>query len=430
MSTFTDPLIQETVVSRRLPSGLDLRVIPRRGQRRTFATFATHYGSIDSHFRVPSTGQDVAVPDGIAHFLEHKMFAKPDGDVFDDFGRLGASANAYTEYLTTTYLFSTTEHVEECLTVLVDFVQQPYFTKENVEKEQGIIEQEIRMYLDMPGDRLHSNLARALYQKHPARLDIAGSVESIRQITPDVLYQCYETFYHPSNMLLTVIGDVDPERILDLVADNQARKDYRPQGEIIRYLPEEPVPVAEPWVEQPMPVSLQLVALGYKDRLGAESLTGDALLRREMATGLFWNMAVGKSSALFAELYSEGLVNDRFSARYAASPTFAHSELGGESPDPHRLVDRLVKDLPHAPLTADALARQKKRELGDYMTLFNSPGDLAYVYNSLHVRAVDLFSFIPILDHVSLQDIEERRHEHLKDVGRAVSVITPAVTHA
>lgn len=430
MPTYTDALIQETVVSRRLPSGLEIRVIPRRGQRRTFATFATHYGSIDSHFRVPSTGQEVEVPDGIAHFLEHKMFAKPDGDVFDDFGRLGASANAYTEYLTTTYLFSATEHIEECLLVLVDFVQRPYFTKDNVEKEQGIIEQEIRMYLDMPGDRLHSNLARALYQKHPARLDIAGSVESIRQITPEVLYQCYETFYHPSNMLLTIIGDVDPERILDLVTDNQARKDYRPQGEIIRYLPQEPAPVAQNWVEQPMPVSLPLVALGYKDPLGSEPLLGSALLQREMATGLFWNMAVGRSSALFASLYRDGLINDRFSARYTAAPTFAHSELGGESPDPHRLVDRLISELAKSPLTAEALVRQKKRELGDYMTLFNNPGDLAYVYNSLHVREVDLFSFIPVLDRVSLEDIEARRAAHLKDVERAVSVITPIVTHA
>jgi predicted Zn-dependent peptidase len=422
-TTFTDPLIQESVVRERLVSGLEVAVVPRPGLNRTFATFATHYGSIDSHFRVPGSGEELKVPDGIAHFLEHKMFEKPDGDAFARFAALGASANAYTEYTTTTYLFSTTAHVKECLDILLGLVQDPYFTPDNVAKEKGIIEQEIRMYLDMPGDRLHSNLMRALYQKHPARLDIAGSVESIRTITPDVLYRCYETFYHPDNMLVLVVGNVDPAAIIGQVAEDQARRGRTPQGEIGRIMPHEPLAVEEEWVSQTMPVNLPLIALGFKDVLG--TLNGRALLRQELVSGLMWGMLVGKSAPLFSRLYEEGLVNDRFSARYQAAPTFAHSTLGGETPDPSRLVDVLQEELPRAPLTTDALERLKKREIGEYMTLFNSPEDLAYAFNSLYFRGVSVLDFVDVLEGIRLEDIEERRARHIAEGAYAVSVITP-----
>lgn len=423
MPVYTDSQIQETILREELPSGLRLAILPRHGQRRTFATFATYYGSIDSHFRVPTTGEDVDVPDGIAHFLEHKMFEKPDGDVFDDFGRLGASSNAYTEYLTTTYLFSTTAYVEECLQILLDFVQRPYFTEANVEKEKGIIEQEIRMYLDMPGDRIHANLMKALYQRHPARLRIAGTVESIRTITPDILHRCYETFYHPSNMLLFLVGDVDPERIRELVWRNQAAKDFEKQGPIMRYIPDEPPEVAEKWIEEEMPVALPLISIGYKDPVS--HMTGPALLRRELTTALMWGLLLGKSSPLFADLYEKGLVNDRFGASYSGAPSFAQSALGGETPDPIALTEILDRELKRMDLRQDALDRLKKREWGEYMTLFDSPQELAYVYNSLFFRDVDLFSVPAMLDSITLDDVEQRRDSHLQEKFKAVSVILP-----
>jgi predicted Zn-dependent peptidase len=423
MPVYTDPVVKETVVRHRLRSGLEVAVIPRKGQRRTYATFTAHYGSIDNRFRLPDTGEVLEVPDGIAHFLEHKMFEQPGGDVFDDFARLGASANAYTEYLTTTYLFSTTAHVDECLEILLNFVQEPYFTEQNVEKEKGIIEQEIRMYLDMPGDRLHSNLMRALYQRHPVRLDIAGSVESIRTITPEILYRCYETFYHPSNMLLLVIGDVDPAHVIDRVTANQAPKNFQPQGPIPRLMPQEPPAVAERRVERRMAVALPLLAVGYKDPV--HELVGPDLLRRELVTGLMWQMLLGKSSPLFARLYEAGLINDRFQARYTAAPTFAHSVLAGETPDPEALFGRLADELPRAALTPDALERAKRRERGEYVGLFDNPGELAYVYNSLYFRQIDLFAVLDVLERVTLADIEERRAEHVREELRATSIVWP-----
>jgi len=412
------------VVRTRLESGLQVVVVPRPGQRRTYATFATYYGSIDSHFRVPTTGQDLDVPDGIAHFLEHKMFAKPEGDVMDAFARLGASTNAYTEYLTTSYLFSTTDHVGECLDILMDLVQRPHFTPENVDKEKGIIEQELRMYLDMPGERVHSNLMRALYQKHPVRLDIGGSVESIRTITPDVLYRCYETFYHPSNMLLFIVGDLDADRILEQVAAEQRQKGLTEgQAQIVRYLPEEPTAVTETWVEQVMPVSLPLLSIGYKDPV--TKLEGDALLQREVVSDVMWGVLLGKSSRLWNQLYEAGLINDRFGARYTAAPTYAYSSLGGETPHPERLAEVLADELPKVEITAEDVERQKKNQLGGFATLFNNPGDLAYQYNAWHFRGVDLFAYPTALEWVTRDQVAARRDEHLQLDLRAVSVIRP-----
>ena len=422
-TTVHDPAIAESIVRETLPNGLTILVIPRKGQRRTHATFATHYGSIDSHFRLPGSGKVLEVPDGIAHFLEHKMFEKPEGDIFNRYAALGASANAFTEYTTTTYLFSTTDAVPECLDILIDVVQIPYFTEANVEKEKGIIEQELRMYLDMPGDRLHSNLMRALYKVHPARLDIGGSVESIRRITPDVLYRCYETFYHPANMVFLVIGDVDPAAVFEQVARRQAARGDEPQGEIGHILPDEPPGVADDWVSQVMPVNLPITAVGFKD--GTPTGDGRALLKREVVMGLLWGSVVGKSSPLFKRLYEAGLVNDRFGARYQIAPTFAHSVLGGETPDPRQLVDILRDELPRAPLTEETLSRLKKREMGEYLGLFNSPDNLSYVLNSLFFRGGDVFDVMSIVDEVRLEDLEAAREEHLKPDRQAVSVITP-----
>lgn len=414
----------EAIYQHRLDSGLTVVVIPRPGFKKIYATFATHYGSIDNHFRVPTTHEELKVPDGIAHFLEHKMFEKKDGgDVFDDFARNGASSNAYTDYTTTTFLFSTTTDWAKNLEILVDFVQRPYFTEENVEKEKGIIEQEIRMYLDMPGDRLNSNLMRALYYYHPARIDIAGTVESIQLITPDELYRCYNTFYHPSNMVLLVVGDVDPESVVDQVVSNQSKKKFSPQGEIVRLYPSEPMAVKEKRVQQAMSVSAPLILMGYKDTQAG--MAGAPLLRHEIVLGLMWAMLLGRSSPLFTELYQEGLINDRFSARYSGSPTFGVSSMGGETPDPDRLEAALVERLGREPLTHDSLERMKKREMGDFIGLFQSPEDLAYAYNHFYFRGIDLFSYIDVVSSVTLDDIEEVRARHLSEEVRSVSLILP-----
>ena len=416
--------IGETLYTGRLASGLTIAVVPRPGMKKVFGTFATHYGSIDNTFVVPGASKVTDVPDGIAHFLEHKMFEKEDGgDVFNDFAALGASSNAYTDYTSTTFLFSTTGHVSENLEILLDFVQRPYFTPENVEKEKGIIEQEIRMYLDMPGDRLHSNLMEALYVHHPVRLDIAGSVESIRTITPDMLYECYRTFYHPSNMVVFVTGDVDPEAIFAQVQKNQETKGFENQTEITRIVPEEPIGVKKPRVEQRMAVAAPLFMMGFKDNAVGE--TGPALLKREIVMGLMWQMLLGKSSATYAELYRQGLINDRFQARYSGGITYGMSALGGETMEPDRLQKTLEARLPQADMVSEDLERLKKKEMGEIIGLFQSPEDLGYVFNTMHFRKIDLLSYLDILASVTIHDVEQARDGHLGKSARSVSLILP-----
>lgn len=418
------PEIGEKLVTETLPSGLTVAVMPKPGLKKTYATYATHYGSIDNRFRRPDTGAVVEVPDGIAHFLEHKMYEKPEGqDVFERFAELGAYTNAYTDYTSTTFLFSATAHLEACLDTLLRLVEEPYFTPENVEKEKGIIEQEIRMYWDMPGDRLHSQLMHALYQKNPVRLDIAGDVESIRRITPDDLYTCYHTFYHPSNMVIFVAGDVDPAEVIDFIGRKEAARHLSPTGPIERLYPDEPDAVKTAYVEREMPVATPLLLMGLKDL--HTGLRGEALLRHDMTLSLLWSLLLGHGSPAFHELYEAGLINDRFSAHYSGATTFGVSSFGGETPYPELLADRLRKILVDAPLTPEALERVKRRELGEFIALFDNLEDLAYTFNALYFREIELGMIPRVLDQISLADLEKARRDHVREALSAISVIRP-----
>ncbi len=415
--------IGEQPVRQQLDSGLTIFVLPKPGMKKTYATYATHYGSIDSHFRRPDTHQEVHVPDGIAHFLEHKMYEKPEGrDVFERFAELGAYTNAYTEYTSTTFLFSATSDIDACLETLVRLVEEPYFTPENVDKEKGIIEQEIRMYLDMPGDRLHSNLMRALYQKNPVRLDIAGRVDSIRTITPDDLYVCYHTFYHPSNMVFFVAGDVEPGHIIDHLARLEASRQMKPSGLIDRIFPEEPLAVQEKRIQKAMPVAAPLFLMGYKDTAG---LQGSDLLRRDVTMGLLWSQLLGPSSHLFNDLYQQGLINERFSAHYACAQSYAMSMVGGETPEPDRLESILLERLPGEALRSEDLERLKRKEIGEFVALFENLEDLAYAFNAYYFRGIDLSLVPAVLDSITIDDIETARQQHFREEGRAVSLIVP-----
>ncbi len=245
MDKITFEQLQEVLYHEKLENGLNVYILPKKGFNKTYATFTTNYGSVDNQF-VPLEKNDlVKVPDGIAHFLEHKLFEKEDGDVFQDFSKQGASANAFTSFTRTAYLFSSTSNVELNLETLIDFVQSPYFSEKTVEKEKGIIGQEITMYDDNPDWRLYFGVIENMYKNHPVRIDIAGTIDSIAKITKDMLYECYETFYHPSNMVLFVVGPIDPEKIMEQIHTNQAKKDYKNQPEIKRHFENEPVQVNE-----------------------------------------------------------------------------------------------------------------------------------------------------------------------------------------
>lgn len=415
--------LQETIYYERMDNGLDVYVLPKAGFQKTYATFSTKYGSIDNHFQVEGQ-EEVQVPDGIAHFLEHKMFEEPEGDIFAKFAEQGASANAFTSFDRTVYLFSSTSHIEESLQTLIDFVQRPYFTDENVEKEKGIIGQEINMYRDNAAWRVYFGLIEAMYHIHPVHIDIAGTIESIGTITKETLYTCYHTFYHPSNMLLFVVGGVDPKGIFELVRSNQAAKSFEPQGDIRRIFEEEPVEVKEARRVAKLPVSLPRCLFGCKEP--RPSLEGRALLEYEVTTRLMLDLMMGSSSPLYQTLYEEGLTTDSFGSEYTCSPDYAFSIIGGESKDPDGLVKRvqeLIDERKASGFEQAAFERIRNKSIGSYLRMLNSPEAIANEFTKYKFRDTDLFDILSVYETLTLEQVHQRLKDHFDWNRLAVSIV-------
>ncbi|MBT2283120.1 insulinase family protein [Paenibacillus polymyxa] len=415
--------LQETLYYEVMDNGLHVYILPKPGFQKTYATFATKYGSVDNHFQVEGQ-EEVKVPDGIAHFLEHKMFEEPTGDIFATFASHGASANAFTSFDQTVYLFSATEHVNENIQTLVDFVQNPYFTDQNVEKEKGIIGQEIDMYADNPDWRVYFGLIEAMYQKHPVHIDIAGTVGSIRTITKEMLYECYNTFYHPSNMLLFVVGGVDPQEVIDMVRSNQEQKDYKPQGSIQRFFEPEPEQVGEARREAKLAVSLPKCLFGFKET--DVGLTGEQLLRRDMITKLMMDLLFGSSTRLFQKLYDEDLISDSFGHEYNSSPQYAFSAIGGDTKDPDQLLARIreeVDAIVEKGFESTDFERARKKKIGGYLRMLNSPENIAHEFTRQQFSGGDFFNMLPLYESITLEDVNLRLKEHIRWDQLAVSLV-------
>jgi len=416
--------VKESLYVERLDNGLELYVLPKTGFSKTYATFTTRYGSIDHHFQVEGE-EEVRVPDGIAHFLEHKMFEEPDGDVFAKFSEKGASSNAFTSFDRTTYLFTATEAVEDNLITLLDFVQHPYFSEESVNKEKGIIGQEINMYQDNPDARVYYGLIEALFKQHPVRIDIAGTIESINQINRETLLTCYHAFYHPSNMMVFVVGGVDPQRIAQLVKTNQAAKTYEPQGEIKRFYEEEPAEVCEAKRIAHLPVALPKCLVGFKEvHKGNESVNA---LRHEVASRIMLDLLFSPSSECYQALYDEGLITDSFGMEYNLYPDFAYSAFGGDTRDPDLLVERLQAFIQKA-LTQGfderSFERSKRKKIGGLLRMMNSPEAIGNEFTKYRYRGIDWFELLPAYEALTLTEVNERMKEHFDLNHMSISIVT------
>ncbi|MBY3618712.1 insulinase family protein [Acinetobacter sp. CUI P1] len=415
--------LQETIYHEVMDNGLQVYVLPKPTFNKTYATFATKYGSVDNHFHVAG-GEETTVPDGIAHFLEHKMFEEPEGDIFATFASNGASANAFTSFDQTVYLFSATENIETNLSTLVDFVQRPYFTDENVEKEKGIIGQEINMYADNPDWRVYFGLIEAMYSKHPVRIDIAGTVESISTITKETLYTCYNAFYHPSNMLLFVVGGVDPEKVFSLIRSNQKGKTYGKQGEIKRIFEDEPEQVATKRLESKLAVSMPKIMFGFKEKV--DGLTGEASLKRDLITKLMLDLLVGSSTALYQKLYDEELISDSFGHEFNSSPQYAFSAMGGDTKDPDLLLKRIKEEIDlilKSGFAEKDFERARKKKIGGYLRMLNSPESIAHEFTRYQFRGGDLFEVLPMYESITLAEVNERLQAHVNWEQLAVSLV-------
>ena len=284
--------VKEKLYIEKLDNGLTVMIIPKSGTQKKYAIWGTNYGSVDNEFIVPGETGLTKVPNGIAHFLEHKMFEQPNGtNSLDTLTALGVNANAYTTNDHTAYLFECTDNFYEALDELMDYVQHPYFTDENVQKEQGIIGQEIMMYDDYPSWKVYLNALQAMYQENPIRIDITGTIETISKIDKDLLYKCYNTFYHPSNMAMVLCGDFEPEQLIKEVKKRLIKKES--QSEIKRNYPKEPDEIGQKTINQEMEVSIPLFVIGYKVKQ-YEDETVEEKVKKHIAIEILLNILIGK----------------------------------------------------------------------------------------------------------------------------------------
>ncbi|SET39740.1 Predicted Zn-dependent peptidase [Salinibacillus kushneri] len=400
--------IQETLYYETLDNGLDVYLLPRDEMEKTFGIFSTKYGSIDNTFTPLDKDEYVTVPDGIAHFLEHKMFEKEDGDVFQQFTKQGASANAFTSFTRTAYLFSSTENVDANVKTLLDFVQDPYFTEETVEKEKGIIAQEINMYDDQPDWRLFFGMIGSMYENHPVKIDIAGTVDSIQKITKDDLYTCYETFYHPSNMILFVTGKFEPEEMMKKIKENQQNKSFRPAGEIKRSFPDEPVQVAKKEEEIHMPISISKCLVGIKE--DPSQLTYDHLPKLKLVTQMVYDSLFSKSGPYYEELYNEDLIEDGFDYEIHIEENFAFSFVGGNTQKPKELsakLQEMLLKIKTEQWCEESFARMKRKQMGDLLKTLNSLEGTANQFIDYHQLGLNYFDLYETLHAMTKEDFEE-----------------------
>lgn len=419
--------LQESLYHYRISPGMDLYVLPRPGYQKKYAVFSTRFGSIDNCFRVEPEKDLTILPDGVAHFLEHKLFEDEQGNVFDRFAALGASANAYTSFTQTAYLFSCTANFEQNLTQLMDFVQDPYFTDQTVQKEQGIIGQEIKMYEDHPHWQVFFNLLAGLYCEHPVRNDIAGTVESISKITPDLLHRCYNTFYHPSNMALFIIGDINPDDVGSQVEDNMADRNYKPLGTIVRSYPDEPDIINQERTVQELVVSEPIIYVGFKDMVVGK-LQGRDLMRREILMELLLDILFGSSEELYNELYREDLIDENFGSEYTAEINYGYSMIGGETSDPEKLYRRImaaISQVRKTGISKEQFERHRRKVLGGYIRRFNSLEFIANNFLAYRFRGTDLFQLPSVLHETNREEAMALIDENLDPARHAVSIIMP-----
>lgn len=417
--------IDERILSTVSTQGIRIFFMPKEGYSKKYAVFSTDYGSIDNIF-VPIGARDrLEMPEGIAHFLEHKLFEEEDGDVFEKFSNIGAQVNAFTSFNQTSYLFYTSNNFYTGLEYLIDFVQNPYLTDENVEKEKGIIGQEIMMYEDNPGWKVYFNLLKAMYHEHPIRIDIAGTIDSIKAISKELLYTTYETFYNPSNMVLFVIGDLDFDEIVRVV--NKAEKEFDlTTGDIERIIPDEPKEVKDRLVEEKMTTSMPMFYMGFKD--ADTGYKGRKMIKKDIVTNIILDMLFGESTEFYNKLYEEGLIDTSFGAFYTCKESYGHSLLVGQSNEPETLHNRIldrIKLPADEVLKEDDFIRIKRKELGNFIMGMNSIEFIANNFTDLFFSGFMITDYLELLKEIKYDDIIRRFNSHFKEENLSLSIIRP-----
>ena len=413
--------IKEKLYIEKLQNGLTVMIIPKKDVRKKYVIWGTNYGSNDYKFVVPGENNETEVPKGVAHFLEHKLFEQENGvNSLDALTALGVNANAYTTNDHTAYLFECTDNFYEALDELMDYVQHPYFTDENVEKEKGIIGQEIMMYDDYPEWRVYLNTLEAMYHNQPVKLDITGAIETISHIDKEILYKCYNTFYNPSNMALVVCGDFNPEELLGEIKKRLI--DNKANGEIKRIYPEEPESIVKEKIEQNMEVSIPLFTIGIKDICKDDN----GKVKKHIAIEILLNMIIGKSSNLYKELYDNGYIYGVPSLDYEFSKGYAHIVISGQSKNPELVYEKIKKEINNIKengVNKEDFDRIKKMIYGDYVKEYNEVADIARMFLSDYFKGINSFDYLEEIETINEQYTESILKNLFDEEKMVISVV-------
>ena len=422
MNRLEFPELDEVLYTETLENGLTVLVLPRKGFSKSLAYFMTDYGSVHTHFSLDGT--EYHAPAGVAHYLEHKLFDMPGGrDVSAEFARLGAMTNAFTSYDMTAYYFSCTAHFDECLKLLLEFVSTPYFTEESVRKEQGIIDQEIGMNADAPDSVVFENMVQRLYHTHPIRIPILGTSETIREITPKTLHLCHRAFYTPGNMLLCVVGDVDPE----FVADTARQVLGTEEKSVGIKLPfgYEPMEAAEAETVCAMEVAMPMFSLAFK----CEPLDkGDDAIRQEMVADLAAEVLFGESSPLYLKLYEEGIIDSSFGGGFETMDGCAMLLCTGDSDDPAAVREALLsraREIAGEGIADGDFLRLKRSALGRRIRGLDSFDSTCFRLCAYHFSDFDYFRFPEIYRQIRAEEIRDFIARVVRQERCTLSVITP-----
>ena len=424
MQIIENSQVKEKLYIEKLENGLTIMIIPKNGIRKKYVMWATHYGSVDNKFVIPGEKETTQVPDGIAHFLEHKLFEQENGtNSLDTLTALGVNANAYTTTNYTTYLFESTDNFYKALDELMDYVQNPYFTDKNVEKEKGIIAQEINMYDDYPDWVVYMEALRCMYKNNPIIIDIAGTVESIQKIDKDILYKCYNTFYNPSNMLMCFSGDFNPEELIKEIKSRLI--DKKNQGEIKRIHEDEPEQIVKQKTEKTMEVSMPLFVIGIKDKKD-NSLVGENLVKKHIAIEILLNLIIGKSSGLYKELYESKLLISEPYLDYEFGDDYAHIAITSQSKDPEKVLEKIINEVQRIKqqgINTNDFERIKNMLYGNTVKEFNSVSDISRMFVTDYFNGINSFDYLENYSQVTPEYAKQILEDVFKKEKTVISIV-------
>ncbi len=425
MQIIENSKVKEKLYVEKLENGLTVMIMPKKNIQKKYMIWATNFGSIDNKFIAPNDKEETNIPDGVAHFLEHKMFEQQNGtNSLDTLTALGVNANAYTTTDHTCYLFECTDNFYPAMDELMDYVQNPYFTDQNVEKEKGIIGQEIQMYDDYPSWAVYMNAMKCMYKNNPIIIDIAGSIESISKIDKEVLYKCYNTFYHPSNMVMCFAGEFEPEALIEEV--KKRLKPTEKHGEIKRIYPEEPEQIVKKENTQNMEVSMPIFVIGIKDVIDNKNCTSSSIVKKHIAIEILLNMLIGKSSKLYKELYEAELITGEPYLDYEFSKQYAHVSITGQSNDPKKVLEKFeaeIKQMKENDIDLAHFQRVKNMIYGNYVKEYDDVAEICRMFVGDYMKGINSFEYIEEYEQVTPEYTKQVLEEVFKEDKTVLSIV-------